>query len=117
MIFIAETGDTVAPCELAEYWKEHRAKLNTVNDKMEELKEQYSVKEVEDIFDREFGDSFDDDIDAEMAAVAITGSILQKRYNLDTARLIGSYSSDLPQMTAATMKNTSISRIQARSSW
>lgn len=99
MKFIAKTGDTVALCELAEYWKEswkeYHAKAKNITDKLEELKEQYSVDEVMDIYSSEFGVS--DNIDVEMVAVDVTGNILQKRYNLETARLIGSYSSDLPQ--------------------
>ncbi len=90
---------TVAPCELAKYWKERqeelRAKLKNIDDKMDELKDKYNVDEVMDIYARELGDS--DDVDVEAAVVSVTCNILRKRYNLETAQLIGSCSSDLPR--------------------
>lgn len=82
----------IAPRDVVEYWEEYFATLTACDEELDELRNNYDGDEVDAIYNREIGDGSPDDL---KAAIETTRAILQKRYNTETAILIGYHAAKL----------------------
>lgn len=84
----------VVPKEEADYWMDFFEIYNSCEGKLHGLKNRYDAEEVSRILESEMPEF---DIDVYEDAVESTTSILRRRYDTRTARLVFSYDSDLEQ--------------------
>ena len=94
VVYENEAGEIIAPLEDVEFWEDYFKRLKMVDSELGELKAKYGSDEVMDIYYREMGDGCD--IETLESAIETIRSTLEERYNLETARLIGIWGSNLP---------------------
>lgn len=88
-----EKNAYIASWDMVQYWKRFFGAYQVLKDDLDRLRQEYDSNQVNGIFSL-FLEDFD--LESYQRAFKGTSLVLQRRYNTNTARLIGTHSSGLP---------------------